>query len=73
LVHERTALVFPKEGASICAAHVLRLIRERSLFERLRREGRNVVEEYFEMGRLLDDLQRSLQGTVGGRGAGGFS
>lgn len=70
LIHERTGLVFPKGDASACAAQVLRLIEERSLFGRLRRGARHAVEEYFEMGRLMDDLERSLQLTLTDPGVG---
>lgn len=72
LIHDRTGLVFPKEDASTCAAHVLRLLNDSSLFESLRRGGRRAVEDYFEIGRLLDDMEHSLKGTLESRGVGGF-
>ena len=72
LIHERTGLVFPKQDAPSCAANVLRLINDPSLFESLRRSGRRAVEDYFEMGRLLDDLERSLQEMLVSRGVRGF-
>ena len=72
LIHERTGLVFPKEDASTCAAHVLHLMKDRSLYESLRQSGRRAVENYFEMGRLMDDLERSLQSALVDRDAIGF-
>jgi len=67
LIHERTGLVFPKEDASTCAGHVLRLMTDRPLFESLRRAGRRTVEDYFEMGRLMNDLEQSLRSALIGR------
>lgn len=67
LIHELTGLVFSKEDAVTCAAHALRLIKDRSLFESLRRDGRRSIEEYFSIGRLMDDLERSLQSTLASR------
>ena len=72
LIHERTGLVFPKEDASTCAAHVLHLMKDRSLYESLRHGARRAVEGYFEMGRLMNDLERSLQATLASREAAGF-
>ncbi len=72
LIHERTGLVFAKEDASTCAAHVLHLMKDRSLYESLRQSGRRAVENYFEMGRLMDDLERSLQSALVDRDAIGF-
>jgi hypothetical protein len=36
------------------------------------RESRHAVEDYFEMGRLSDDLERSLKGTLESRDVGDF-
>ena len=72
LIHERTGLVFPKEDASACAAHVRHLMKDRSLYEGLRNGGRRAVEDRFEMGRLMNDLERSLQSALASRDAGGF-
>jgi glycogen(starch) synthase len=64
LEHESTGLVFPKEDAATCAAHVLRLMDDRPLFERLRRGGRRAVEERFRVERLMDEIERSLRGQI---------
>ena len=68
LIHERTGLVFAKGDAHGCGGHVLRLRGDQVLFENLRRTGRRSVEEYFEMGRLMDDLERSVQSAQASRG-----
>jgi len=64
LQHEQTGLVFPKEDAATCAAHVLRLISEPGLFERLRRNGRRNVEERFRVETAIAEIERSLQSQV---------
>jgi glycosyltransferase involved in cell wall biosynthesis len=67
LEHERTGLVFPKEDAATCAAHIQRLIDDRSLFEQLRLSGRRTVEERFRIERAVDEIERSLQTQLAGR------
>jgi glycogen(starch) synthase len=67
LEHEVTGLVFPKEDAATCAAHVLRLLGDRGLFERLRRDGRRAVEERFRVERAIDEIERSLRTQLEGR------
>ncbi|MBA3242660.1 MAG: glycosyltransferase family 4 protein [Acidobacteria bacterium] len=64
LEHERTGLVFPKEDAVTCAAHVLRLIGDRGLFEYLRRNGRRMVDERFRVERAVDEIEHSLQAQL---------
>jgi glycosyltransferase involved in cell wall biosynthesis len=61
LKHEETGLVFPKEDAEACAAQLARLLDDRELFERLRRNARLLVEENFRIERLMDQIERSLQ------------
>jgi glycogen(starch) synthase len=64
LEHEKTGLVFPKEDAETCAAHLLQLMGDPGLFERLRRNGRNMVEERFRVERAIDEIERSLQSQL---------
>jgi len=58
--HEITGLVFPKEDAVTCAAHVLRLMQDPELFQRLRENGRRMIETRFRMEEFLARLERSL-------------
>ena len=67
LIHDQTGLVFPKGDAATCAALVLRALNDFSLFERIRRGGRKLVEERFEMGRLMENLERSLHSALNSR------
>ncbi|MFL6334924.1 MAG: glycosyltransferase family 4 protein [Pyrinomonadaceae bacterium] len=69
LEHERTGLVFPKEDAAACAAQILRLLDDRTLFERLRAGGRRMVEERFRIERAIDDIERSLRAQLSGTAA----
>lgn len=64
LEHERTGLVFPKEDAATCAAHILRLLDDANLCERLRAGGRAGIEKHFTIRRALDEIERSLQTQV---------
>ena len=58
--HEITGLVFPKEDAVTCAAYVLRLMQDPEFFQRLRENGRRMIETRFRKEELLVRLERSL-------------
>lgn len=65
LEHEVTGLVFPKEDAEVCARHVLRLLNDRELFERLRLTSRQRVEESFNTDTMMEKIERSLKLRLG--------
>jgi glycogen synthase len=60
LKDEINALIFPKENAEACAEQVMRFIKDRELFERVRREGRRTVEENFRLETMADKIDLSL-------------
>jgi glycosyltransferase involved in cell wall biosynthesis len=60
LHHERTGLVFPKEDAADCAARILRLLSDDQLFEQLRHNGRQIVEQEFTIDRAIESIERSI-------------
>jgi glycosyltransferase involved in cell wall biosynthesis len=63
--HGFNALTFEKEDARACAAHVARLMDDPALFARLRANARRTVEEGFEIGKMIDRLERSLREQIG--------
>jgi glycogen(starch) synthase len=64
--HEENALVFAKEDAEAAAAHILRLLDDAELYERLRRNGRRTVEEGFTIEGMVAEIERSLRAALGG-------
>ena len=60
LEHEVNALIFPKEDARACANHVRRLLDHPLLFERIRKNGRRVVEDRFRLETMTDRIERTL-------------
>ena len=64
LIHDQTGLVFPKGDAPACAALLRGVLKDNALFERIRRGGRSLVEERFEMGTVMNNLERSLQSAL---------
>jgi glycosyltransferase involved in cell wall biosynthesis len=67
LVNEQTGLTFPKHDASACAEQVFRLLEDRSLYNRIRRRARLVVEEDFEIEKIMNRLEISLQAAIDAR------
>jgi len=51
------------------AAQVVRLLRDRALGERLRRQARRLVEERYDHGRLVETLEAGYRAALGGRTA----
>lgn len=64
LQHDVNALVFPNENANECAASLSRLFTNEQLFEEIRRRGRLTVEQRFQLERMVDTIERSLQEAV---------
>lgn len=64
LQHEVNGLVFPKEDAQACAAQIVRLLENRDLFERIRLNGRQTVEQKFRIERTMDMIEQALQEAV---------
>jgi len=60
LEHEVNALIFPKEDARAFANHVRRLLDHPLLFERIRKNGRRVVEDRFRLETMTDRIERTL-------------
>lgn len=54
------ALLFPKEDASACAGQLLRLIKDPNLYEQIRKQGRLSVEQDFDFGRTVTQLEGFL-------------
>ena len=54
------ALVFPKEDAETCACQVVKLM-EPGLYERLRRTGRETVEQKFQFEEMANKIDASLR------------
>lgn len=61
-------LVFLKDNPVDCAEKILQLVTNPLLFHRLRTVGRQMVEERFSLERLLERIERSLEGVVAARG-----
>jgi glycogen(starch) synthase len=64
LVNERTGLVFPKEDAAACAEQVIRLIEDRALYNRLRRDARRAIEAHFEIEKIMNRVETSLRSAL---------
>lgn len=62
--HGCNALIFDREDAATCAAHVMRLLDEPELFEKLRRNGRKTVEADFSLETMIKKIERSLQEQI---------
>jgi glycosyltransferase involved in cell wall biosynthesis len=60
LRQEFNALIFPKGDAETATSHVLRLIDDQELFERLRQNGRRTVEKDFALDQMVDKVEQSL-------------
>lgn len=60
LRHEVNAMIFPKEDAGTCAAYVQRLLEDPDLFERIRLNGRQTVEQDFRIEKTVDSIEQSL-------------
>ena len=65
LRNEDNALTFPKEDAGACAEQVIRLLQDRELRERLRRNGRRTVEDRFRLDQMIDKIDVALKKTSG--------
>jgi glycogen(starch) synthase len=61
LRHRENSLVFPKEDAAACAAHLGELAADGELFERLGRRGRELVRERYQLTHMVDQLERALE------------
>lgn len=62
---EENALVFAKEDSPGCADQVTRMLRDAALFERLRHEGRRMVEARFRLDCMVDHIERELRRHAG--------
>ena len=56
------ALVFEKENAEECAACLAKLLSDKCLFERVRRQGRSAVEQEYRLEQMVDRIEQSLTG-----------
>jgi glycosyltransferase involved in cell wall biosynthesis len=66
LQHGINALVFSPEESATCAGHVLELVRRPDLHERVRLAARRTIEHDFELGRMVDAVERDLQRAAAG-------
>ena len=64
LRHGVNALVFPAEDAAACALRVRALVDRPDLYEQLRREAGGTIESEFGLPRMVDAIERDLQGVV---------
>ena len=55
------ALVFAKEDPAQCAACLAKLLSDRELFERVRRQGRSMVEQQYRLEQMVDRIEHSLK------------
>jgi glycosyltransferase involved in cell wall biosynthesis len=60
------ALIFPKGDVQACAAHILRLLDDPELFQRIRSNGRRTVEADYCLGKMVDLLEQSLTRIIAG-------
>ena len=58
--HVGNSLVFHKEKSDDCAKQIERLIKSPELYERIRRNGRETVEQKFKFDVMLDRIESSL-------------
>jgi glycosyltransferase involved in cell wall biosynthesis len=58
--HEQNALLYPKGDAEACAAQVVRLMDDPTLFERMQQNGRRTVEEKFRFETTMDSIENAL-------------
>ena len=58
------ALIFEKENAEACADRIMRLMKDSVLFETLRKNGRETVEKYFSIDKMIDKIEDSLNRVV---------
>jgi glycogen(starch) synthase len=59
-VDDVNALVFQKEDANECAVCIRRLFTDERLFQEIRRQGRQTVEQRFQLEQMVDKIERSL-------------
>lgn len=64
LQHGVNALVFPAEDAATCALHIRALVDRPDLYAQIRREARRTIERAFDLPRMVDAIERDLQGAV---------
>lgn len=62
--HEVNALVFPKGDAKACAENIIRLFNDYELFERIRKNGRSIVEKYFRFEDTIRKIENSLKEVI---------
>ena len=67
LRQEFNALIFPGGDAETATSHVLRLMDDQELFERLRQNGRRTVEEDFALDKMVDRVEHSLLSALSNR------
>jgi glycogen(starch) synthase len=58
------ALTYNEDDAAQCARQISRLLENRSLFDRLRRNARKTVEKSFQIDRTVDSLEKTLAEAV---------
>ncbi len=64
LYHNTNALLFSKEDAASCAAHVVQLHQDASCFERIRAAGRQTVEQGFRIEQMVDRIESHLRQVI---------
>lgn len=63
--HEVNGLIFPKEDAATCAAHILRLMDDPDFAKRLSENGRRMVESRYLIDKVLGQIERTLYRLCG--------
>jgi glycosyltransferase involved in cell wall biosynthesis len=61
---EVNALTFPTEDAGRCAMQILRLMEDPHLFETIRKNGRDTIEDRFRLDHAVEQLERCLFDAV---------
>jgi glycogen synthase len=66
LKHDTNALIFPKRDAVACAGHIERLLDDDELFDRIRNNGRRMVERGFGLESLIARVEDLLMKAASG-------
>src|SRR5262249_14525145 len=62
--HEFNALIFEKGDAGGASDHILRLLDDGELFERLKLNGHRTVAENFALDTMVERIERSLESAM---------
>lgn len=64
LNNDINALTFPKEDAGSCATQILRLITDKELYDRIRRQGRRTIKDHFGWDTIINRIENALNAAI---------